>query len=72
MQRPAPPAGDVVTAHAYGPHRDHDAPDSVTIRTHAGEQTVPYPTALLEQRRTINSIAHEAANRSREDNRACP
>jgi hypothetical protein len=56
--------------HQYGPHRDEDAPSSVTIRTHAGEQTVPYPAALLEQRRTINSIAQQHSQPIREDNRA--
>lgn len=60
----------MIVLHAYGPHRDADAPTSVTIRTRAGDETVPYPRVLLEQRRTINSIAHTTANRSEEDNRA--
>lgn len=59
-----------MTAHDYGPHRDEDAPPSVTVRTRAGEQTVPYPAELLAQRRAVNSIAHQDATRSREDNRA--
>lgn len=48
-----------MVSHAYGPHRDEDAPRAVTIRTRAGEQTVPYPAELLAQRRVINSIAHQ-------------
>lgn len=60
----------MIVTHAYGPHRDDDAPTSVTIRTRTGEQTVPYPAALLAQRRAINSIAHQHSQPIREDNRA--
>lgn len=53
-------------SHAYGPHRDADAPAGVTIRTRVGEQTVPYPAALLAQRRSINSIAANRSERTTE------
>lgn len=52
---------------AYGPHRDEDVPRTLTVleaRQWPQEIEIPYPAALAEQRRQINTAAWFAGQRS--------
>jgi len=59
-----------IADHAYGPHQEETAPRVVkiwrTTRARDGSEEVPVPKALLEQRRQINTVAHEQACARRE------
>jgi hypothetical protein len=60
----------VTSSHRYGPHREEDAPNAVTVygpgTTQGGQpypaaEVRPIPDALRRQREWINQNAHFAA-----------
>lgn len=53
-----------MTAHEYGPHDPTTVPATVSVGSAAafgGQVEVPIPKAIVQQRRRINDLAHDAA-----------
>lgn len=55
----------------YGPHRDEDTPETLTVLVGLAEVEVPYPAALARQRRNLNNAAWFAGTRTHEGE-SCP